>query len=131
MIITNKEQLLKLVNSLELPKEEYYILSSGSLLLYELRDFANDLDLCVSEELFKQMINKFNIDIKNKNSCGFYRVNDLIEVCVNKKQDFIRNFKDGYPVETLENILQYKQKRNLPKDAKDIINIQNYLAKEK
>lgn len=127
----NKEQLLKLVDSLNFPKEEYYILSSGSLLLYGIRDFANDLDLCVSEELFKQMINKFNIDIKSKNSCGFYHVNDLIEVCVNKKQDFIRNFKDGYPVETLENILKYKQKRNLPKDTKDIINIQNYLAKEK
>lgn len=36
----NKEELLNLLNSLELPKTEYYILSSGSLLLYGLRELA-------------------------------------------------------------------------------------------
>ncbi len=30
----NKNELLKLVDSLNMPKTEYYILSSGSLLLY-------------------------------------------------------------------------------------------------
>ena len=48
----NKRELLKLLDSLNLPKTEYYILSSGSMLLYGLRDIANDLDLCVSNELF-------------------------------------------------------------------------------
>ena len=33
----NKNELLKLVDSLNMPKTEYYILSSGSLLLYGLR----------------------------------------------------------------------------------------------
>ena len=74
----NKEQLLELVDSLELPKEEYYILSSGCLLLYGLREQAKDLDLCVSTELFENMIMKFDIDLSSKNDCGFYRLNDLV-----------------------------------------------------
>lgn len=123
----NKEQLLKLIDSLELPKEEYYILSSGCLLLYGLRDKAKDLDLCVSDELFEIMRTKFNIDLTSKNDCGFYRLTPLIEVVVNDKQNFNRTFKDGYPVESLQTILDYKISRNAPKDQFDIINIQNYL----
>lgn len=123
----NKEQLLELVDSLELPKEEYYILSSGCLLLYGLREQAKDLDLCVSTELFKNMKVKFNIDLSSKNDCGFYRLNDLVEVVVNNKQEFNRDFKDGYPVESLQSILDYKINRNAPKDQADIVNIQNYL----
>lgn len=123
----NKEQLLKLVDSLELPKEEYYILSSGCMLLYGLREQAKDLDLCVSIELFEQMISKFNIDLTSKNECGFYRLNDLVEVVVSNKENFKRDFKDGYPVELLQSILDYKINRNAPKDQDDIINIQNYL----
>lgn len=81
----NKEQLLKLVDSLQLPKAEYYILSSGCLLLYDLRKYAKDLDLCLSKELFENMKVKFNIDLSSKNDCRFYRLNDLVEVVVNDK----------------------------------------------
>lgn len=57
----NKEELLNLLNSLELPKTEYYILSSGSMLLYGLREIVGDLDLCVSNELFEQLKKKYNL----------------------------------------------------------------------
>ena len=70
---------------------------------------------------------KFNIDLASKNDCGFYQLNDLVEVVVNDKQEFNRDFKDGYPVESLQSILDYKINRNAPKDQTDIINIQNYL----
>ncbi len=36
-------------------------------------------------------------------------------------------YKDGYPVEKLETILAFKEKRNAPKDQKDIENIKRYL----
>lgn len=127
----NKEQLLTLVDSLELSKEDYYILSSGCLLLYGLREQAKDLDLCVSTELFEELKKKFDIDLSSKNECGFYRLNDLIEVVVNDKNQFNREFKDDYPVESLKSILDYKINRNASKDYADIQNIQNYLDKQK
>lgn len=34
----NKEELLKLVESLNLPKEEYYILGGGSLVMFGIKD---------------------------------------------------------------------------------------------
>ena len=63
----NKEELLNLLNSLELPKTEYYILSSGSMLLYGLREIVGDLDLCVSIELFEPLKKKYNLKECDKN----------------------------------------------------------------
>lgn len=123
----NKEELIKLIENLNLPQDEYYILSSGVLVLYGLRDLAGDLDLCVSEELFNSLKEKYNIKEEDKNSCGFYKLNDLVEVVVENKKNFTRDFKDGYPVETLERILKFKKKVNRPKDQRDIIKLEEYL----
>ena len=70
----NKEELLSLLDTLNLPKTEYYILSSGSMLLYGLRERANDLDLCVSNELFEQLKEKYNLkDWLKRNFSLFYK----------------------------------------------------------
>lgn len=123
----NKEELLSLLDTLNLPKTEYYILSSGSMLLYGLRERANDLDLCVSNELFEQLKEKYNLKDCDKNECGFYHISKKIEIVPNAKEDFKMEYKDGYPVENLETILLFKKKRNAPKDQKDIQSITDYL----
>ena len=123
----NKEELLKLVDELDLPKTEFYILSSGSMLLYGLREKAGDLDLCVSNELFEKLKEKYNLIDTDKNECGFYHISQDIEIVPNSKNNFKMNYKDGYPVEDLRNILAFKEKRNAPKDQKDIENIKKYL----
>ena len=123
----NKEELLYLLDTLELPKTEYYILSSGSMLLYGLRDIANDLNLCVSNELFEILKEKYNLNENNKNDSGFYKISKDIEIIPNDKKNFKMDYIDEYPVENLKTILEFKEKRNLPKDKKDIENIKKYL----
>lgn len=125
----NKDELIKLVESLNFPNNEYYILSSGCLLLYGLREKADDLDLCISEKLFNEIKERFNLTEDKKNKYGFYKLNDKIEVVVDSQEKFIHqyNIKDGYQVQKLEIILRDKKKRNLPKDQMDIKNIERYL----
>ena len=94
----NKRELLKLLDSLNLPKTEYYILSCGSMLLYGLRDIANDLDLCVSNELFKHLKEKYNLNENNKNDSGFYKISEDIEIIPNDKKNFKMDYINGYPV---------------------------------
>jgi len=127
----NKEELLNLLNSLELPKTEYYILSSGSMLLYGLREIVGDLDLCVSNELFEQLKKKYNLKECDKNECGFYHISNEVEIVPNSKENFKMEYKDGYPVESLKTILAFKEKRNAPKDQKDIKNIKKYLKEKR
>ena len=125
----NKEELINLLEGLGLPKKEYYILSSGSLLFYGLREKAGDLDLCVSYELFEVLKERYELKEGDKNSFGFYKISKDIEIVPNSKKDFKLDFVEGYPVEKLETILKFKEKRNEPKDQIDIEKIKEYLKK--
>ena len=128
----DKSFFIQRLNSFDLPIGEYYILSSGSLLLYGLREEANDIDLCVSKELFENTLKeKYKLDDTDKNEYGFYKIAEDVEVVVNDKSNpkykFEYDIVDGYPVQKLGIILRDKKKRNLPKDRKDIQNINKFL----
>lgn len=125
----NKIELLNLLEELNFPKDEYYVLSGASLVLRGIREEANDLDLCISEELFKQIKDKYNLTEEKKNECGFYKINDNLEIVVDKKEDFNMEIGEKYNLENLQTILDFKLKRNLSKDQKDIENIKIYLGK--
>lgn len=127
----NKEELLKLVDSLDLKKGEYYILGGGSLVLFGIKDTTSDLDLCVSEEQFEILKRKYNLKEEDKNECGFYHISDIIEVVPNKKSEFQMEEVDGYNVEPIKKILEFKLKRNAPKDQVHIEKIKKYLEEHK
>lgn len=74
----NKEELLKLINSLKIDKEEFWILSSGSLVLREIYEIAHDLDIAVTFKGLEQLKKNYNL-IQKEN--GWYTVNDKVE-CV-------------------------------------------------
>ena len=119
----NKQEVIKLLKKLNLPISDYYVLSSGCLVLYGLRNIANDLDLCVKPE--------YNLKEENKNECGFYHINDLVEVVVSGKYPFEFDVVEGYQVQKLEQILNSKINSDKPKDKADVENILNYLKKNK
>ena len=125
----NKIELLNLLEKLNFPKDEYYVLSGASLVLRGIKEEAKDLDLCISDELFEQIKEKYNLTDDMKNECGFYKINDNLEIVVNKKEDFKMEIGERYNLEDLQTILNFKLKRNLSKDKKDIANIKIYLEK--
>lgn len=123
----NKIELLNLLETLTFPKDEYYVLSGASLVLRDIKEEAKDLDLCISDELFEQIKEKYNLTDGMKNECGFYKINDNLEIVVNKKEDFKMEIGERNNLEDLQTILNFKLKRNLLKDKKDIENIKIYL----
>ena len=125
----NKIELLNLLETLTFPKDEYYVLSGASLVLRDIKEEAKDLDLCISDELFEQIKEKYNLTDGMKNECGFYKINDNLEIVVDKKEDFNMEIGEKYNLENLQTILDFKLKRNLSKDQKDIENIKIYLEK--
>lgn len=124
-----KIELLNLLKELNFPKDEYYVLSGASLVLRGIKEEANDLDLCISKELFNHIKNKFNLTDERKNECGFYKINDNLEIVVDKKENFKMEIGEKYNLENLQTILDFKIKRNKPKDKDDIENIKKYLEK--
>ena len=77
----NKQEIKKLVDCLNLPKGEFSILSSGSLVLRGIQETANDLDLHISDECFNYVQNHFKItfmDPEHKYNNPLYRGKKII-----------------------------------------------------
>ena len=80
----NKEELLKLLNSLKINKEEFWILSSSALVLRNLFPDAGNLDIAVTDKGLEEL--KQNYNLKQKEN-GWYIVNDMVEcVCDGPKE---------------------------------------------
>ena len=75
----NKEELESLIKELDIPKEEFYVLSSGNLVLRGLFKDAGDLDICISEKGLELLKKKFNL---RKKENAFYQVSDKVECLV-------------------------------------------------
>ncbi len=121
----NRIEYLKKLDELNLDKNNYCIIASGSMLMHNLRDNCNDIDIKVTEELFQKLLDKYNM----KQSDRYDYVYELGDIDVNCR-NFDRNnieFVDGYPVEKLELQLNWMLKNNRPKDQEKIKILQEYL----
>lgn len=131
----NKEQLLNLVNKLDLPKGEYSICSTGSLVIRDILEKAGDLDLQVTKECFNYIKNNFKITFKSYMEVFYekdkynplYIFDDLdVEFFVMDKQDIFFDYVDGYPCQDVDDILKFKKQRNWDKDKIAIEKIFQY-----
>ena len=121
----NKKELLDLVNTLDLPKEEYSILSGGALLLHGLREQTNDLDIDITEEGLDKLKENFAVELINESNKQ-YKVTDSIECFLVDKLDSDINFIDNYLCQSLISIYNFKKKLNREKDQKDILAIERF-----
>ena len=109
----NKKELLNLIKTLEIDKNEFWVLSSGNLVLRDLLDNANDLDIAVTEKGLEQLKLQFNLVQKDN---GFYYVNDLVE-CIVKTKDSSMYDKIGDL--QLQNLVVYHDWLSTSKREKD------------
>lgn len=122
----NKIEYLKKLDELNLDKNNYCIIASGSMLMHNLRDNCNDIDIRVSKELFQELLDKYNMKQSDRYDY-VYELGDIIDVtCRNFDKDNIE-FVDGYPVEKLEIQLNWMLENNRPKDQEKIKILQEYL----
>ena len=76
----NKAELIKLIESLKLDKNEFWILSSGALVIRGIYPDAGDLDIAVTEKGLKEL--KKNYDLKEKGKARM----PLIEKYIKKEK---------------------------------------------
>jgi hypothetical protein len=123
----NKEELITLIDSLNMPKNMYRVNSGGALLMMGIREKTADLDMCITNELFEIFKNKYDVRKKEGSIFNLFYISDLVEFFV--EDDFEYTMIDNYPCETLESIIKFKEKHRRPKDLIDIENINKYLKR--
>jgi len=122
----NKVELLSLVENLNLPKEDYCILSGGALVLHGLREQTNDLDIDITKNGLEILKKRYTLELVNE-SLQQYKVTDKIECFLvdNLEPDIV--YIDNYPCESLISIYNLKKRMNREKDQADILAIEKVL----
>ena len=109
----NKEEIIKLIETIGIDEEEFWILSSASLVIRGLFPDAGDLDIAVTEEGLKQLKQKYNLKPKGN---GKYEINDKIECIVDKKEEWKIEKYGKYNLVSLEKYLEFLKSSHREKD---------------
>ncbi|MBQ2835781.1 MAG: hypothetical protein IJE68_02975 [Clostridia bacterium] len=120
----NKEELIKLIESLKIDKEEYWILSSGALVIRGIYPDAGDLDIAVTEKGLKELKSNYNLKEKAK---GWYIINEQIECVVDTKEPWKIEKYGKYNLQSIEKYYEFLKQSNREKDKKRIPLIEEYI----
>lgn len=128
----NKKQLLELLNTLKISKNEFWVLSSGALVLRDIYDKANDLDIAVTDEGLRELKNNYNLKSKYN---GWYIVEEFVE-CVCKGSIENLEYKPqllecGYQVQNIKEYYIHLLSSSKEKNKLRIHIVEDYLNKNK
>ena len=123
-----KEELIELIDSLKIDKNEYWILSSGALVLRGIYEDAGDLDIAVTYKGLEQL--KKNYTLKEKQN-GWYIVNKNVEcVCDGNIEDLEYKpeiIDNKYQVQNIYDYLRFIRASKREKDKARIELIEDYI----
>ncbi len=129
----NLETFLKQLDELNLDSNKYFIASSGTLAVKNIRD-CNDLDVVVTFELFKELEQKFLETKKENDYCEIvsYKNIDFIYITKHNSQYTTKDQLDsaeiinGKRFQNLEMVKFFKQLQSRDKDLIDLELIKQY-----
>lgn len=126
----NKGELIELLNTLKIKKEEFWVLSSSALVLRGIYETANDLDIAVTNEGLKQL--KENYKLKEKDS-GWYALDDKVDIICDGKMENLKykpeKLSCDYFVQNIYEYLEYLDSSSREKDIEKIPLVKNYIKK--
>ena len=134
----NKIEFIEKVNALEFDPSGYIVVGSGILCALEIRQ-ADDVDVVVTEDLFKKLGNNPKYQKKYFDDGSYYLTHELYEIGPSwDSRDDKPNFDelkkseqiiDGIPFVSLERLRSWKFEQGRPKDVQDIALIDAYLTR--
>lgn len=123
----NKEEIISILKKYNFDPNEYIVLSTGAMVLYGIKENANDIDIAVSEKLYNELLQKYECTLKyDKGDVKVYSF-DVFDFCTNSFNKDNINFIEGIPAHDIYSLLKFKQNLNRDKDQNDIKLIKNYL----
>ena len=122
----NKKEFENYLDDLGLNKNEYCIISGGSLLMHNLKEETDDVDLYVTQNAFNKLSKRFNVHISGKPFPNHYTVNEKTEAVLVKdlQNEKIYNI-DGYPCRSIIDDYNWYRQNGRPKDLASADKIDN------
>lgn len=123
----NKEQLIRLIESIKVDKTEFWLLSSSALVMRGIYPDAGDLDIAVTDKGLEQLKQNYSLISKGN---GFYIVTDNVEcVCDGEieKLEYKPELIDGYLCQNIHEYLNYLNASDREKDKARIPIVLKYI----
>lgn len=121
----NKLELIETIEELGLDTNDFYVLSSGALVLRNLYEEANDLDIAVNSKGLEHLNKKYNLVSKENN---WYYINDKVE-CVLDTKAWETEKVGKYNVESITKYYEYLKSSTREKDKIKRKIVEDYLKK--
>lgn len=127
----NKDELIELIKTLKISKNEFWVLSSGALVLRGIYPDAGDLDIAVTNKGLEELKQNYNLIPKD---AQFYKVTENVEcVCDGNKEELeFQPEKVGeFYVQNIYEYLKYLEDSTREKDKLRIPIVKKYIEEEK
>lgn len=124
----NKEELIELIETLKLDKNEFWILSSGALVIRGILEDAGDLDIAVTEKGLQELKDNYNLKEKGNN---WYEVNEKVECILEIKEQWKIEKYGEYYLQSLDKYYEFLKNSDREKDKKRIPLVEKYLNNRK
>ena len=114
-----KEDIIKRLMDLNFPITDYWLITGGAMVLYGLRDAANDIDLGCSKSLADMLEKNGFTTTRLSDGTRKITIADDIEIF----EDWIfdkAEIREGISVISLKGLLEMKKSLGREKDLKDI-----------
>lgn len=121
-----KDNIVKIINDLDLPLNEYWITSGSALVMHGVKETATDIDLGCTRKLWEDFLQKGYTYRIEKDNSKIIEVNEYVEIIKEYYVDEIE-FVEGLPTGSLESIKKQKSKLGREKDIRDIKLIDEYI----
>lgn len=130
----NKEELIKLINSLKIDKNEFWLLSSSVLVIRGIYPDAGDLDIAVTEKGLEELKRNYNLVPKHGPNDIWYTVCDNVEcVCDGaiENLEYKPELVEGYLCQNIHDYLNYLESSTRQKDIDRIPLVREYIGRSK
>ena len=129
----NKEELLELINSLKIDRNEFWLLSSSALVIRGIYPDAGDLDIAVTEKGLEELKRNYDLVPKHGPNDIWYTVCDNVEcVCDGaiENLEYKPELVDGYLCQNIYDYLRYLEGSEREKDKLRIPLVKEYIERE-
>ena len=115
----DKQEILKLLSEYPYDRNEYWVITGGAMVLYDIREQTTDIDLGCSARLADQLEADGFLFRRMDNGKRWFRYGENIEIFEGWLMDTIETIC-GFQVVSITGLIEMKQELGRDKDKKDI-----------
>ncbi len=126
----NRTEIIGKLRKLDLPKEEYRVITGAAMLLYGMREKTHDIDLSCTKELADRLVREgYEVSYGPSGNRKILIGEEIEAIESFFTEDSVRI--EGFPVMTVEDLRDLKKKLDRPKDRRDLVLIDAYIREHK